>query len=114
MRRASRSERAEDSYRQGSAFYHQALTLDPDDAVAWGASSNSSANLGVAKYVAGEAFAQDHAQVRIALQKEASLTPDAAKTHVNRGYLLSIVDNVSKSALAEYEQASATALAKPG
>ncbi|MEO9090273.1 MAG: hypothetical protein ABI247_08080 [Rhodanobacter sp.] len=94
----------EAGYRQGIALYQQALKLDPNYAYAWGNLSNAWVNMGNA-YLTGEARQQAYAQARVASDKQQVLAPDAAATHMDRGYLLSMVDNDPVGALAEYQRA---------
>jgi TolB-like protein/tetratricopeptide (TPR) repeat protein len=95
-------------YRQGIALYQQALKLDPDYAYAWGTLFNAWANLGIL-YSTGDARKQAYAQARIALDKQMTLAPDAAATHMDRGYLLLHIDNDPMGALAEFKRAYALA-----
>lgn len=95
---------AEDSIRESIDLFQQALQLDPNYAYAWGLLSNASINLGVL-YLTGDARLQAYAQARVALDKEQLLAPDAAHTHMHRGYLLATVDNDPVGALAEYRRA---------
>ncbi|MGH7592824.1 MAG: hypothetical protein ACRELE_03090, partial [Gemmatimonadales bacterium] len=96
-------------FRQGIALYQQALKLDPNYAYAWGALSNASVNLGVLAHMHGDARQQAYTQARVASEKQQLLAPDAASTHMIRGYLLTNVDNDSVGALAEYQRAYALA-----
>jgi adenylate cyclase len=94
--------------RQGIALIQQALKLDPNYASAWGVLSNASVNLG-ALYLTGDAQQRAWAQARVAVDKEQALTPNAAGTRIDRGYLLFIVDNDPQGALAEFKRAYALA-----
>ena len=94
--------------RQGIALYQQALNLDPAYAYAWGALSNAWVNLGL-NDLTGDARQQAYAQARVAADKQQLLAPDAAETHMDRGYLLLQVDNDPVGALAEYQRAYALA-----
>ncbi len=96
-----------EEYRQGIALYQQALKLDPNYAYAWGALSNASVNLG--SVLTSAAQQQAHAQARVAQDKQQLLAPDAAHTHMDRGYLLAQVDYDPARALAEYQRAYALA-----
>ncbi|MGH8233364.1 MAG: tetratricopeptide repeat protein [Rhodanobacteraceae bacterium] len=93
--------------RQGIALYQQALKLDPNYAYAWGALSNAWVNLGLD--LTGDAQQQAYAQARVAVEKQQLLAPDAAHTHMNRGYLLAQVDHDPVGALAEFKRAYALA-----
>ena len=95
---------AEANIREGIALLQQALELDPNYAYAWGLLSNASINLGVL-YLSDDVRLQAYAQARVALDKEQLLAPDAAHTHMHRGYLLATVDNDPVGALAEYRRA---------
>ncbi|MGH8233005.1 MAG: tetratricopeptide repeat protein [Rhodanobacteraceae bacterium] len=94
--------------RQGIALYQQALKLDPNYAYAWGALSNAWVNLGV-QFLTADAQQQAWAQARMAMDKQQLLAPDAATTHLDRGYLLTMVDHDPVGALAEYKRAYALA-----
>ena len=96
-----------DEYRQGIALYQQALKRDPNYAYAWGALSNASVNLG--SVLTGAAQQQAQTQARVAQDKQQLLAPDAAHTHMDRGYLLAQVDYDPGRALAEYQRAYALA-----
>ncbi len=95
--------------RQGIALYQQALKLDRNYAYAWGALSNAWVNLGAEGFVTGDARQQAYAQARVASDKQQSLAPDAAITHIDRGYLLAQVDNDPVGALVEFKRAYALA-----
>jgi Flp pilus assembly protein TadD len=86
----------------------QALKLDPDYAYAWGTLSNAAVNLGK-NYLTGDARQQAYAQARVAMDKQQALAPDAAATHMARGYLLEQVDHDPAGALAEFKRAYALA-----
>jgi TolB-like protein/Tfp pilus assembly protein PilF len=94
--------------RQGIALTRQALKLDPHYAYAWGELSNAWVNLGVL-FLTGDAQQQAYAQARVAADRQQALTPDAAATHRDRGYLLASIDHDPKGALAEYQRAYALA-----
>ena len=98
----------EAGYRQGIALFQQALKLDPNYAYAWGALSSYSVNLG-RNYLTGDAQQQAYAQARVAADKQQALAPDAAMTHVDRGYLMAQIDNNPVGALAEFKRAYALA-----
>ena len=106
--RASARHSTDAGERQGIALYQQALKLDPDYAYAWGTLSNAWANLGQ-NFLIGEARQQAYAQARAAVDRAQLLAPNEVMTHVDRGYLLSVVDNDAVSALAEYQRAYALA-----
>ena len=94
--------------RQSIALYQQALKLDPNYAYAWGVLSNAWVNLSW-KYLNDDAKQQAYADARAAIDREQALAPDAASTHVDRGYLITMVDLDPKRALAEYQRAYALA-----
>ena len=98
----------ESSIRQGISLFQQALKLDPDYAYVWGLLSNASVNLGAA-ILTGDARQQAFTDARVAAAKEQVLAPNAAFTHTDRGYLLSLIDNDPVGALAEYKRAHALA-----
>ena len=98
----------EPDIRQSIALVKQAIQLDPDYAHAWSVLSNASMILG-GNFLSGGARQQAYMQAREAADKELSLAPDAAVTHMNRGQLLAFVDNDSMGALAEYRRALALA-----
>jgi TolB-like protein/Flp pilus assembly protein TadD len=93
----------------GIALYQQALESDPDYAYVWGLLSNAWVNLGYNGYVTGAAQQQAYAQARVAADKQQALAPDAAATHMTRGYLLSQVDSDSAGALVAFKRAYALA-----
>ena len=95
--------------RRGIALYQQALKLDPGYAYAWGTLSNAWVNLGYNGYVTGEAQQRAYAQARVAADKQQALAPDAASSHMTRGYLLAQADSDSVGALAEFKLAYALA-----
>ncbi|MEO8810273.1 MAG: tetratricopeptide repeat protein [Rhodanobacter sp.] len=97
----------EGSVRQGMALYQQALELDPSYAYAWGTLSNAWVNL--EGHLSGAAQQQAHAHARVAADHQQVLAPDAAATHMTRGYLLSYVENDPAGALTEYRRAYALA-----
>ncbi len=94
--------------RQGIALLQQALKLDPNYAYAWGTLSNAWVILG-SYFLTGDARHQAYAQARAAADKQQALAPDAATTHMDRGYLLASVDGDAMGALAQYRQAFALA-----
>ena len=94
---------------QGIALYQQALKLDPDYAYVWGTLSNAWVNLGYNGYVTGAAQQRAYEQARMAVDKQQALAPDAAATHMTRGYLLSQIGNDPVGALAEFKRAYALA-----
>ncbi|MEO6925136.1 MAG: tetratricopeptide repeat protein, partial [Rhodanobacter sp.] len=102
----------ESGFRQGIALFQQALKIDPDYAYAWGLLSNASVNLGLS-VLTGDAHKQErqqaYDQARVAADKEQALAPNAAFTHTDRGYLLSVVDHDPLGALAEFKRAYAKA-----
>ena len=106
--RASARRSTEAGYRQGIALLQQALKLDPNYATAWGTLSSAWVNLGEF-FLTGDAQRQSYAQARVAQDKQQLLAPDAASTHLVRGYLLSVVGNDPVGALAEYKRAYALA-----
>lgn len=92
----------EAGYQQGIALLEQALKLDPDYAYAWGVLSTAFVNEGL--MLTGEARQQAYAQARTAANRQQMLAPDAAATHMNRGYLLANIDNDPLGALAEFRR----------
>ncbi|MGH8273416.1 MAG: tetratricopeptide repeat protein [Gammaproteobacteria bacterium] len=92
--------------RQGIALLQQALKLDPNYAYAWGTLSNAWVILG-SYFLSGDARHQAYSQARMAANKQQTLAPDAAYTHMDRGYLLATVDGDALGALTEYRQAYA-------
>ncbi len=98
----------EASLRQGIVLLRQALKLDPNYAYAWGVLSITSVNLGQ-NYLTGDARKQAYGQAALAADKAQTLAPDAAATHLVRGYLLQSVDSDPAGALAEYQRAYARA-----
>jgi adenylate cyclase len=98
----------EAGYRQDIALLQQALKLDPNYAHAWNALSGAWGALG--EFVlTGDARRQAYAQARVASDKAQLLAPDAAGTHVVRGFVLAVVDNDPVGAQAEYQRAYALA-----
>ncbi|HJU26731.1 MAG TPA: hypothetical protein VJ722_08655 [Rhodanobacteraceae bacterium] len=98
----------EAGHRQGIALYQHALELDPNYAYVWGAMSNAWINLGTF-FLTGDAQRQAWAHARMAVDKQRALAPDAAPTHMSRGYLLLHLDNDPVEALTEYKRAYALA-----
>ncbi|HJP99116.1 MAG TPA: hypothetical protein VJ862_11185 [Rhodanobacteraceae bacterium] len=92
----------EAGYRQGITVLEQALQLDPNYAYAWGVLSTAFVNEGLT--LTGEARQQAYAQARTAADRQQVLAPDAAATHMNRGYLLANIDNDPVGALAEFRR----------
>ncbi len=92
---------------QGIALLQQALQLDPTYAYAWGVLSTTSINLG--QQLLGDARHQAYEEARVAADKQQTLAPDSAATHLFRGYLLSVVDNDPQAAVTEYRRALALA-----
>jgi TolB-like protein len=105
--RAVARHNTEASGRQGILLLKQALQLDAKYAYAWGALSNVWLNLGLG--LTGDAQQQAYAQARIAEDRQQILAPDAAATHMGRGYLLLQIDNDRMGALAEFKRAYALA-----
>ena len=97
----------EASVRQGIVLYQQALGLDPKYAYVWGTLSNAWVNL--EGHLSGDAQQKAYAHARVAADRQRVLAPDAAATHMTRGYLLSYVDNDPARALTEYQRAYALA-----
>jgi len=99
----------EAGFRDGIALFRQALKLDSRYAYAWGSLSNAWVNLGVFKYLTGDALRQAYAQARMAADEAQAWAPGAAVTHMDHGYLLSQVDNDPAGALVEFRRAYALA-----
>lgn len=93
---------------EGIALLDQAIRLDPGYAYAWGTLSNAWINLG-SGFLDGDARLHAYAQARAAADKQQTFAPDAAYTHMDRGYLLTTVDGDATGALAEYQRAFALA-----
>lgn len=93
---------------QGISLLRQAVKLDPNYAYAWGVLSNSLINL-ESRYLTGDAQQQAYTQARAAADREFTLAPDAAVTHLDRGYVLSWLDGDQAGALAEFQRAYALA-----
>jgi TolB-like protein/tetratricopeptide (TPR) repeat protein len=106
--RAAGRHLTEAGLRQGIVLLRQALKLDPKYAYAWGVLSSTSANLGQ-NYLTGEARKHAYVQAARTADKAQSLAPDAAATHLVRGYLLQSIDDDPAGALAEYQRAYALA-----
>ncbi|MGH8233086.1 MAG: tetratricopeptide repeat protein [Rhodanobacteraceae bacterium] len=106
--RAAARHGTEADYRQGIALYQEALKVDPNYAYAWGSLSVIWINLGTYN-LTGDARQQAYAKAQVAVDKQDALAPDTAATHVNRGYLLSVVDNDPVGALAEFRRGYALA-----
>lgn len=106
--RALARQGTEDSRRQSITLYEQALKLDPNYAYAWGSLSNGWVNLGT-YFLNGDARQNAYTQARVAADRQQTLAPDAAMTHLIHGYLLRNVDNDPVGSLAEYQLAYALA-----
>jgi TolB-like protein/Flp pilus assembly protein TadD len=90
-------------FNQGISLLEQALKIDPNYAYAWGVLSTALINQGQT-VLSGEARLQAYAKARIAADKQQELAPDAADTHLTRGYLLQNVDLDPMGALAEFRR----------
>ena len=106
--RAAERHLTETGLRQGIDLLRQALKLDPKYAYAWGVLSSTWANLGQ-NYLTADARKQAYRQAAVAADRAQVLAPNAAATHLVRGYLLQSVDSDPAGALAEYERAYALA-----
>ena len=95
--------------RRQPAPRHRAISASaqarPELAYAWGRLSNAWVNLGAV--LTGDAQQQAFAQARVAADRQQALAPDAAVTHLDRGYLRVQVDNDPVGTLAEYQRAYA-------
>ncbi|MGH8321655.1 MAG: tetratricopeptide repeat protein [Gammaproteobacteria bacterium] len=98
----------ETAIREGIALLQRAIQLDPGYAYAWGTLSNAWIILG-SYFLTGDARQQAYTQARVTADKQQALAPDAAHTHMDRGYLLATVDGDAMGALAEYRRAYALA-----
>lgn len=94
----------EASYRQAITLLDQALQLDPEYAYAWGVLAITQVNFGQ-NFLTGDARAQMYKQARAAAHRQQARAPDAATTHLFRGYLASALDDDPVHAVAEYRQA---------
>jgi adenylate cyclase len=106
--RAAGRHLTEAGLRQGIVLLQQALRLDPKYAYAWGVLSSTALNLGQ-NYLTGDARKHAYVQAAMAADKAQALAPQAAATHLVRGYLLQSVDNDPAGALTEYQRAYALA-----
>ena len=98
----------EAGYRQAIPLLEHAVRLEDDYAYVWGLLSVTKINLGQ-NFLMGEPREQMYAQARTAAQRQQSLAPDAATTHLFRGYLASSLDEDPVGAVAEYRRAFALA-----
>ena len=94
----------EASYRQAIALLDQALRLDPEYAYAWGLLAITRINF-AQNFLTGDARTQMYEQARAAARRQQARSPDAATTHLFRGYLASAMDDDPVRAVAEYRQA---------
>jgi serine/threonine-protein kinase len=90
------------------SLYRQALKFDPNYAYVWGLLSLIQVNMGT-YLLSGNARQEAFAQAMAAVDKQQMLAPNAAATQVNRGYLLSVVNNDAVGALGEFKRAYALA-----
>ncbi len=93
---------------QAVAMLQQALQIDPDYAYAWSVLSIIEINRGF-EYLQGAAREQAYAEARKAADRASALAPNAAVTHLVRGYLLSNLDGDQQRALTEFRRALALA-----
>ena len=106
--RAQARRQTKADYEQGIALLEKAVQLDPAYAYAWAVLAN-------ARLVFGTSFADDDARqpaiagARSALDRATALAPDATLVHLVRAQLLSTVDADQAGALAEMQQALASA-----
>jgi TolB-like protein/tetratricopeptide (TPR) repeat protein len=94
----------EPALRQGIGLLEQGIRLDPGYAYAYGVLSNFWINLG-RLYLVGEERQHVYAQARDAVTMEMNLAPETASAHVDRGYMLSVLDHDQQGALAEFRRA---------
>ncbi len=92
-----------EGYTDGIALLRQALALDPRYAYAWGVLSTALVNQG--RSLSGTARRHAFAQARTAANTQRRLAPDAAATHMSRGYLLANIDNDPVGAMTEFRRA---------
>ena len=94
----------EPALQQGVALLENALRLDPNYAYAYGVLSNFWINLG-RLYLVGEQRQHVYAKARDAVVTELNLAPDTASAHVDRGYVLAVLDHNQQGALIEFKRA---------
>lgn len=96
-----------EAYRQGIGLLEQASALDPGYAYVYGLLSNYWINLGstLAEPEQQAAFVK----ARAAANREYELAPNSASAHMDRAYVLSVLDLDQMAALTEYRQALALA-----
>lgn len=94
----------EPALRQGIGLLEQATRLDPGYAYAYGALSNFWINLG-RLYLSGDERRGVYQQAREAVAMEMNLAPETASAHVDRGYMLAVLDHDQQGALAEFRRA---------
>src|SRR5450432_92705 len=94
----------ESDYRKAIDFYHAAIKLDPNYAVAYTQLSFEWMNL-ARKFLAGSEAKQANAQARAAIDSALSLAPNLAAAHSARGTLLESADFDWSGAQAEYLRA---------
>jgi serine/threonine-protein kinase len=94
----------EPALRQGIGLLEQATRLDPGYAYAYGVLSNFWINLG-RLFLVGEERQHVYAQARDAVTMEMNLAPETASAHVDRGYMLSVLDHDQQGALSEFRRA---------
>jgi TolB-like protein/tetratricopeptide (TPR) repeat protein len=92
------------SYQQAIGLLEQALQVDPEYAYAWGLLAITRINFGQ-NFLTGDARAQMYEQARAAARRQQARSPDAATTHLFRGYLASAMDDDPVRAVGEYRQA---------
>jgi TolB-like protein len=90
------------AYRQGIAVLEGALREDPRYAYVYGLLSNYWINLGVD--LGGAAQQQAFVKGRENAAHEFELAPDTASAHIDRAYVLSVLDLDQTAALAEYRR----------
>jgi TolB-like protein/tetratricopeptide (TPR) repeat protein len=105
--RAIARQGTQDAYRQGIALLERSLSLDPRYAYVYGLLSNYWINLGSG--LTGPAQQQAFAKGRAAANREFELAPNSASAHLDRAYVLSVLDLDQMAALSEYKQALALA-----
>ncbi|MGN6312254.1 MAG: hypothetical protein ACTHMO_00670 [Rhodanobacteraceae bacterium] len=96
-----------EAYRQGIGLLEQAGALDPGYAYVYGLLSNYWINLG--STLAGQEQQAAFTKARAAANREYELAPNSASAHMDRAYVLSVLDLDQMAALTEYRQALALA-----
>ena len=101
--RAIARQGTQEAYRRGIALLERATALDPRYAYVYGLLSNYWINLG--STLTAQAQQEAFTKARAAANREYELAPDSASAHLDRAYVLSVLDLDQMAALAEYRQA---------